>query len=121
MAYSALVSDIVSRLRMTSTCLDDAHELPLAFEHALANLPDGYLEGRFADRSWGLTINRSSDGKRVWLYAHELGGADVISFNLYRLSKAGPVLKPCEMSSVKVIGFVLGFEPWRVGGSLLRS
>ena len=105
---------------MTSACLDGAHELPSAFLHALANLPDGYLEGRFTDRSWGLTINRSSDGKRVWLYAQELGGTDVISFNLYRLSKAGTVLKPCEMSSVKVIDFVLGFEPRPAGASPQR-
>jgi hypothetical protein len=82
-----------------------------AFEHALAKLPDGYLEGHFGARTWSVTIKRSPDGKRIWLYGSELGGTDIVSFNFYRLSTAGPTLKPCEMSSTKVIDFVLGFEP----------
>lgn len=82
-----------------------------AFDLALAKLPDGYIEGRFADRLWGATVKRSTDGKRTWLYAEELGGSDIVSFNLYSLSASGLALKPCEMSSAKVIDFVLGFEP----------
>jgi hypothetical protein len=81
------------------------------FEHALAKLSDGYSEGRFKDRPWGVTVKRSPDGKRVWLYGEELGGADIVSFNLYVLSEASLVLKPCEMSSSKVMDFVLGFMP----------
>ena len=81
------------------------------FEHALAKLPDGYSEGRFQRRPWGVTVKRSADGKRVWLYGEELGGTDVVSFNLYVLSGASFALKPCEMSSSKVVDFVLGFRP----------
>lgn len=77
---------------------------------ALAVLPDGYSEGQFNDRHWGVTIKRSADGKRTWLYAEELGGRDIVSFNLYRLS-SGFTLKPCEMSSSKVIEFLLDFVP----------
>ncbi|MBY3098530.1 hypothetical protein HFO69_12545 [Rhizobium laguerreae] len=81
------------------------------FEHALAKLPDGYVDGYFGNRSWGVTVKRSEDGKRTWVYGEELSGTDIVSFNLYRLAGPGPTLKPCEMSSAKVIEFVLGFEP----------
>ncbi len=81
------------------------------FEDALAKLPDGYVDGHFGNRSWGVTVKRSEDGKRTWLYGEELNGSDIVSFNLYRLAGPGSILKPCEMSSAKVIEFVLGFEP----------
>ncbi|TCU13889.1 hypothetical protein EV131_12426 [Rhizobium laguerreae] len=61
--------------------------------------------------TWGVTVQRSEDGKRTWLYGEELSGTDIVSFNLYRLGSPGSILKPCEMSSAKVIEFVLGFEP----------
>ena len=81
------------------------------FEDALAKLPDGYVDGYFGGRPWGVTVKRSEDGKRIWLYGEELGGKDIVSFNLYRLAEPGSILKPCEMSSDKVIEFVIGFEP----------
>lgn len=85
--------------------------VPATFEDALARLPDGYVDGNFGGRPWGATVKRSRDGKRTWLYGEELGGTDVVSFNLYRLEGSKTVLKPCEMSSRKVIEFLLGFEP----------
>ncbi|NNG71997.1 hypothetical protein HLI18_19085 [Rhizobium laguerreae] len=81
------------------------------FECALAKLPNGYVYGHFGKRPWGVTVKRSQDGKRTWLYGEELGGTDIVSFNLYRLAGRGSALNPCEMSSAKVIEFVLGFEP----------
>ncbi|KOF13199.1 hypothetical protein AC244_32165 [Ensifer adhaerens] len=83
----------------------------VTFEDALARLPDGYVDGNFGGRSWGVTVKRSQDGKRIWLYGEELSGTDIVSFNLYRLAGSRLILKPCEMSSAKVIEFVLGFEP----------
>ncbi|MBY3314812.1 hypothetical protein [Rhizobium laguerreae] len=83
------------------------------FEDALAKLPGGYVDGYFGNRSWGVTVKRSEDGKRTWLYGEELSGTDIVSFNLYRLAGPRSILKPCEMSSAKVIEFVLGFEPSR--------
>jgi hypothetical protein len=81
------------------------------FEDALAKLPDGYVDGHFGNRPWGVTVTRSQDGKRTWLYGEELGGTNIVSFNLYRLAGPGSILKPCEMSCANVIEFVLGFEP----------
>lgn len=95
---------------MTGRSPDLTQPLPTSFEHALSRLPDGYVGGRFAGRPWGVTTKRSADGRRIWLYGEELGGTDIVSFNLYRLSTDGMVLKPCEMSSAKVIDFVIGFE-----------
>ncbi|MBY5549930.1 hypothetical protein HFO61_24505 [Rhizobium leguminosarum] len=59
----------------------------------------------------GVTVKRSEDGKRIWLYGEELSATDIVSFNLYRLAGPRSILKPCEMSTAKVIEFVLGFEP----------
>lgn len=81
------------------------------FEEALAKLPEGYVDGNFGNRSWGVTVKGSEDGKRTWLYGEELGGTDIVSFNFYRLIGSGPMLMPCEMSSATVVEFVLGFEP----------
>ena len=77
------------------------------FDVALARLPTGYLKGSFMGRTYGVTITRSEDGKRTSLFARELGGQDIVSFNLYGLS-TGELLKPCEMSSQKVVDFVIG-------------
>lgn len=95
---------------VSSEGLDTASRLPSTFLSALANIPGGYCEGHYKGHPWSVTVKRSNDGKRIWLYGEELGGTDIVSFNLYSLSKAGPALKPCEMSSSKVIDFVLGFE-----------
>jgi len=81
------------------------------FTHALTRIPAGYSEGDFEGRRWGATVRRSHDGKRIWLYAEDLAGSDIVSFNLYLLETSGKSLKPCEMSSAKVIAFVLGYRP----------
>jgi len=94
-----------------TSCPEAPPSVPASLEAALARLPRGYVDGNFGGRPWGVTVKRSQDGKRTWLYGQELGGTDIVSFNLYRLAGSGPVLKPCEMSSAKVIEFVLGFEP----------
>ncbi|WP_198956853.1 hypothetical protein [Ensifer sp. 1H6] len=96
---------------MTQSASELSTAFLVKFEKALAELPEGYVHGIFQGRRWSATVRRSADGKRVWLYGEELGGADVVSFNLYVLSDASAILKPCEMSSSKVIDFVLGFEP----------
>jgi hypothetical protein len=47
----------------------------------------------------------------VWLFARALKQTDIVSFNLYRTRRGGTLLKPCEMSSAKVVAFVIGFKP----------
>jgi hypothetical protein len=81
------------------------------FENALTRPPDGYFEGHFQGQTWGATIQRSADGRRTWLFAEELGGRDVVSFNLYVVSGNRSMLKPCEKSLAKVTEFVTRFSP----------
>lgn len=62
---------------MPGTMTADSEKSPsvqATFEDALAKLPDGYVGGYFGNRSWGVTVKRSQDGKRTWLYGEELGG-----------------------------------------------
>ena len=81
------------------------------FDAAFAKLADGYSEGVYEGRRFGLTVRRSEDGRRNSLFARELGGTDIVSFNLYRTGSDRTLLKPCEMSSEKVVAFVLEFNP----------
>ena len=77
---------------------------------ALATLPTGYSRGDFKSAPWGVSVERSLDGKRIKLYGERLGGSDHVSFNLYHAG-GSPRLKPCEMPTRKVIDFVLGYVP----------
>lgn len=100
--------------------MNPAPENLSAFERALDRFTEGYGEGNFDGRRWGATIRRAGDNRRTWMFAEDLAGTDIVSFNLYRLSDGRPALKPCEMSSHKVIDFVLRFRPDN-GGSRYQS
>ncbi|NLS28415.1 MAG: hypothetical protein DI606_03205 [Sphingobium sp.] len=86
------------------------------FDAAFRGLPEGYSQGVYEGRRFGLTVRRSEDGRRNSLFARELAGTDLVSFNLYRLSSGKTSLKPCEMSAEKVVSFVLGFQSDRLEG-----
>ena len=79
------------------------------FFDALSHLPTGYSQGVFEGERWGVTVERSADGRREKLYGEALGGSDYVSFNLYHAG-GKPRLKPCEMPAAKVMAFVIGFE-----------
>ena len=81
------------------------------FDGALGRLAQGYGEGVYEGRRYGVTVRRSADGRRNSLFARELAGTDIVSFNLYRTASDRALLKPCEMSSEKVVAFVLEFRP----------
>ena len=68
-------------------------------------LPEGWSEVRYADRRYGLTKITHAGGRSSSVYAEQLGGADVISANVYRTT-SGDVLKPCEMPAAKVLDFL---------------
>jgi len=91
------------------------------FDEALARLRSGYSEGLFEGRRWGATVKRDADLRRIWLFAEDLAGKDIVSFNLYRLACGRLSLKPCEMSTRKVIAFVLGFAPLPPAGTGMPS
>ncbi|HDS1637404.1 hypothetical protein [Thauera sp. AutoDN2] len=81
------------------------------FDAAFKAMREGYAEGAYEGRRFGVTVKRSEDGRRNSLFARELAGTDIVSFNLYRVASDQTSLKPCEMSTQKVVAFVLGFRP----------
>jgi hypothetical protein len=74
-------------------------------------LPIGYGEGLFEGRRWGVTIKRSADERRWWLWGEELGGPARVSANIYVLSDGRTLLKPCEMPRDVVERFLLEYTP----------
>jgi hypothetical protein len=51
------------------------------FEAALAAQPEGYSEGLYEGRRHGVSLRRSDDERRNSLFARELAGTDIASFN----------------------------------------
>jgi hypothetical protein len=58
----------------------------------------------YGGRRYGVTRTVSADGRIEKIFAEELGGADVISANLY----LGDRFRPCEMPAEKVVSFLSG-------------
>jgi hypothetical protein len=81
------------------------------FDAAFEKLAEGYSEGVYEGRRFSLIVRRSEDGRRNSLFARELAGPDIVSFNFYHVTPGKALLKPCEMSSEKVVAFVLNFQP----------
>jgi hypothetical protein len=70
-------------------------------------LPEGWSEVTYAGRRYGLTKITRAGGRSSSVYAEQLGGADVVSPNVYR-TISGHVLKPCEMPAATVLDFLRG-------------
>ena len=80
-----------------------------AFLAAFDRLPVGAFTVRYDGRLYHAVRRDFAGGRSQELVAHEAGGADYISLNLYRL-QSGARLKPCEMPEEKVVRFVQGLE-----------
>lgn len=92
-----------------------------AFIEKFLNLPPGYSQGRFDDRTYGVRVEISEDGRRRKFFAEELGGNDHVSFNFYLPDGSAPVIKPCEMPLEKVRDFVLGLQLHGAGAETKSS
>jgi len=79
------------------------------FFKKLLLLPNGANKVHYQNRRYLLRKEVLIDSKLIKIYAHELGGNDVVSGNYYPTMKCG-MLKPCEMSDAKVIDFVLNIK-----------
>jgi hypothetical protein len=64
-------------------------EVLRAFQDRLASFPSGHFRGRYQGRSYGISLMRPLPGIEK-LYAEELGGSDIISFNYYIPSRRAP-------------------------------
>ena len=78
-------------------------------EH-LNKIKEGYSEGSYNTKRYGITKTIYNNGKSIKLYAEELGGNDFISLNYY-ITQNKQLLKPCEMPELKVIDFLKNVEP----------
>jgi hypothetical protein len=80
-----------------------------AFLAAFDRLPLGAFTARYNGRIYHAVRRDFAGGRSQELVAHEAGGTDYISLNLYRL-QSGARLKPCEMPEKKVVRFVIGLD-----------
>lgn len=71
----------------------------------LNKIKEGYSEGIYNGKKYGITKSIFNNGKSFKVYAEELGGTDFISLNYYITEKKN-LLKPCEMPEQKVIHFL---------------
>ncbi len=76
-------------------------------------LPDGANYLFYNKRRYLLLKETLLEEKLLKIYAEELGGNNIISWNYYPSIKKG-ILKPCEMSDAKVIDFVLNAQITKV-------
>jgi hypothetical protein len=76
------------------------------FYTKLLALPNGANDVIYLDKRYLLRKETLLEAKLIKVYAQELGGNDIVSGNYYPTLKSG-MLKPCEMSDVKVIDFIL--------------
>jgi len=75
------------------------------FYTKLLALPNGASYVTYLDKRYLLRKETLLQGKLLKIYAERLDQIDVVSGNYYPTLKGG-MLKPCEMSDEKVIGFV---------------
>ncbi len=75
----------------------------------LARVPEGWTAVYHEGRRYGLSRTTHTDGRSVSLHAEELGGSDVVSANVFRLT-GGAELRPCQMPAAKVLAFLEGWE-----------
>ncbi len=81
----------------------------------ISRLPEGWSAVRYRGRRWGVSRTRHVGGRVEKLYAEELGGAGIISANVYvpggKEHEGGELVRPCEMPAADVLDFLHGWEP----------
>jgi hypothetical protein len=71
----------------------------------IENIQEGYSEGTYLKKTYGITKTTFNSGKSYKIYGDELGGTNFISLNYY-ITKERHFLKPCEMPKEKVVEFL---------------
>ena len=77
----------------------------ISINSLIEKIPEGYAQGMFYSKKYGITKQIFNDGKSLKIYAKELKGTDFVSLNYYKCKNKN-YLKPCEMSQDKVIEFL---------------
>jgi hypothetical protein len=76
---------------------------------SIDKLPEGYSEGFYNNRKYGITKSIFNNGNSFKIYGKELGGTNFISLNYY-ITKGKDLIKPCEMPEQKVRHFLENVE-----------
>ncbi|WP_170350709.1 hypothetical protein [Ruegeria atlantica] len=84
---------------------------PTGFLNAFFALPEGTFTGYANGRRYVVSRSVFGAGRSLKLVAHQLGGPDYISMNLYLTRQSGALLRPCEMPADKVVSFVTALIP----------
>ncbi|MFK7811714.1 MAG: peptide methionine sulfoxide reductase [Maribacter sp.] len=71
----------------------------------IEKIPEGYSEGMYSNRKYGITKTLFNGGNSLKVYGEELGGTNFISLNYY-ITKKKDLIKPCEMPEQKVVHFL---------------
>ena len=72
-------------------------------------IPLGYSTVLCYGKKYALSRSDFNKGRSIKVYAEELGGKDLISFNFY-ISEKGEKLNPCEMPAEKVMNFLNNYQ-----------
>jgi len=75
----------------------------------LKTFPNGYSDVWYLGSRYGVNKTIYNNGNSIKLYAEELGGKNFISLNYY-ITKNSELLKPCEMSTDKILHFLEHFQ-----------
>lgn len=67
-------------------------------------IPQGWSRREYQGRHYGVTRTVSAGGRIQKIFAHQLGGTDIVSANLY----PGDRFRPCEMPGEQVVAFLAG-------------
>ncbi len=71
----------------------------------IEKIPEGYSEGIYSDKKYGITKTIFNTGNSFKVYGKELGGNHFISLNYY-ITKEKDLIRPCEMPEQKVRHFL---------------
>ncbi|MBA8792630.1 peptide-methionine (S)-S-oxide reductase [Friedmanniella endophytica] len=76
----------------------------------LARVPTGWTAVVWRGRRYGMRRTDAAGGGAVAVVAEELGGDGLVSTNVYR-TRAGDLLRPCEMPAERVLAFLREWRP----------
>ena len=75
------------------------------FTKNIYEIPKGYSEMIYEGEKYGVTRTDFNNGKSLKVFAQQLGGSNIVSFNFY-VTSSSENLFPCEMPKEKVIHFL---------------
>lgn len=76
----------------------------------LRAIPEGWSRAEIDGQAWGVTRVTRAGGRMISLNAERLGHSDQLGANVW-ITSDGPVLRPCEVPTDKVMRFLRAVAP----------